>query len=182
MSDDRPTGAELARQALEEAKADARKRGAIPGRDRPGRTSRTRRTDNPDREDPAGANPTRPGGPRGGGSPTGRSGDPSPFGTAIRALLAERGWEHRAAVGGVFGRWPQIVGRELAEHTRPVEYTADGELIVAADSPAWATQLRLLAATLVRRLNEELGEGSVQKVKVRGPAGPRRRPGAWRAG
>jgi hypothetical protein len=41
--------------------------------------------------------------------------------------------------------------------------------------------LRLLAGTLVRRLNAELGEGTVQRVQVRGPAGPPRQPGAWRA-
>jgi hypothetical protein len=37
----------------------------------------------------------------------------------------------------------------------------------------------LLAGTLVRRLNSELGEGTVTKVKVRGPEQPRR-PGEWR--
>jgi predicted nucleic acid-binding Zn ribbon protein len=79
-------------------------------------------------------------------------------------------------VGSVFGRWAEIVGPELAEHTRP-ESLADGELIVTADSTAWATQVRLLAAHLVRRLNDELTDGSVQRVRVRGPAGPARPPG-----
>ena len=48
-------------------------------------------------------------------------------------------------------------------------------LTVRADSTAWATQLRLLASDLVRRLTEELGDGTVPRVMVRGP---RRRPGA----
>jgi len=51
---------------------------------------------------------------------------------------------------------------------------------VMADSTAWATQLRLLAAELVRKLNEELGDGAVRRVKVRGPGTQRRRPGEWR--
>lgn len=42
-------------------------------------------------------------------------------------------------------------------------------MLVVADSTAWATQLRLLASSLVRRLNEELGDGTVVRVKVRGP-------------
>jgi hypothetical protein len=37
----------------------------------------------------------------------------------------------------------------------------------------------LLAAVLVKRLNAELGDGSVRRVKVRGPAPPRQR-GGWR--
>ena len=78
----------------------------------------------------------------------------------------------------MFSNWAQIVGPDLAAHTRPDGF-ADGELAVAADSTAWATQVRLLASALVRRLNSELGEGTVRRVKVRGPAGPRQR-GGWR--
>jgi predicted nucleic acid-binding Zn ribbon protein len=81
-------------------------------------------------------------------------------------------------MGSVFGRWEEIVGRDLAAHTRP-DHFADGELAVTADSTAWATQVRLLAPALVARLNTELGDGTVRRVKVRGPAPPRQR-GAWR--
>jgi predicted nucleic acid-binding Zn ribbon protein len=152
------TGIELAREALAQAKADAVKRGTVPGR-------RGKRQN-------SGARGTRMREP-------GRGGDPQMFGAAIRDLLATRGWEQRAAVGGVFGNWPGIVGAELAEHTRPERFE-DGELTVAADSTTWATQLRLLSSTLVRRLNEELGHGTVRRVKVVGPASGPRRTGAWR--
>ncbi|PRX99579.1 DUF721 domain-containing protein [Allonocardiopsis opalescens] len=149
-------GIELARQALARAKADARERGAQPrasGRRRGGGAGRSRRA----------------------------AGDPQAFGAAIADLLASRGWNDRAAAQGVFGRWDGIVGAKVAEHTRPVSLD-DGVLVVAADSPAWATQVRLLAATLVRRLNEELGHGSVRSVTVRGPGRPRPQPGGRRAG
>jgi predicted nucleic acid-binding Zn ribbon protein len=156
-SEAKKQGIELAREALEQAKADARKRGSVPGSQS---GSQRRRASRPARE-------------------RGRSGDPRPFGAAIRDLLADRGWEQRAAVGGVFGNWSRIVGPDLAGHTTPERFE-DGELVVAADSTAWATQLRLLASTLVRRLNEELGDGTVRRVKVTGPAsGPPRR-GGWR--
>lgn len=106
--------------------------------------------------------------------------DPQPLGAAIRGLLADEGWQQQAAIGAAFGRWEQIVGPELAAHARPGGL-ADGELVIVADSTAWATQLRLLAATLVRRLSAELGDGTVRRVKVRGPSGPARPAGAWRA-
>ena len=83
------------------------------------------------------------------------------------------------ATGSVFGRWAQIVGPDLAAHTVP-----DGPGRRRADrdrrSTAWATQLRLLAAELVRKLNAELGDGTVRRVKVRGPGHQSRRPGEWR--
>jgi predicted nucleic acid-binding Zn ribbon protein len=105
--------------------------------------------------------------------------DPAPLGAAIDGLVTETGWELAVATGSVFGRWAQIVGPDLAAHTAP-ERLADGELVVTADSTAWATQLRLLAADLVRRLNAELGDGTVRRVSVRGPGAAGGRPGQWR--
>ena len=152
-----PVGrAQLAREALLSAKADAAARGNWPGRladgavaGQPGSAGRRRHRE-----------------------------DPEALSAAIGGLIDARGWRLAAAVGRVFGQWEHIVGPELAAHTRPDGF-ADGELTIAADSTAWATQVRLLAAALVRRLNAELGDGAVRRVKVRGPAGPRR-PGQWR--
>jgi predicted nucleic acid-binding Zn ribbon protein len=93
--------------------------------------------------------------------------------------VSETGWELAVATGSVFGRWAQIVGPDLAAHTAP-DGLAGGELTVIADSTAWATQLRLLAGELVRKLNAELGDGSVRRVNVRGPGAGPRRPGEWR--
>lgn len=163
-SDDAERRLASAREALADAIDDARSRGATPGASRSESNIPAERLRTP-----------RPPGRRG---QVGE--DPQPLGAAIRKLLAERGWQQRAAVGSAFGRWAEIVGPELAAHARP-EGLTDGELVVAADSTAWATQLRLLASTLVRRLNAELGEGTIKRVKVRGPAGPARPPGAWRA-
>ncbi len=105
--------------------------------------------------------------------------DPAPLDAAIDGLVADTGWELAVATGSVFGRWPQIVGRDLAAHTTP-DRLKDGELTVLVDSTAWATQLRLLAADLVRKLNAELGDGAVRRVKVLGPGAQPRRPGQWR--
>jgi predicted nucleic acid-binding Zn ribbon protein len=105
--------------------------------------------------------------------------DPQPLARAINGLLDAEGWTLAAATGSVFGRWAQIVGADLAAHTSPQSLT-DGELTVSADSTAWATQLRLLAAPLVRRLNAELGDGTVVRVKVTGPVTSTRKPGEWR--
>lgn len=155
------TPAQLAREALARAKAAARERGEAPAGGMQARA--------PARGGAAG---------QGGRSRRPRRDDPQPLTAAIRGLIGDQGWQTSAAIGSVFGRWPQIVGADLAAHTRPDRFT-DGELLVIADSTAWATQVRLLAGTLVRRLNSELGEGTVTRVKVRGPEQPRR-PGEWR--
>ncbi len=127
----------------------------------------------------AGRRGARRPGARPGFAPQPQRDEPQPLGSAINGLLAAEGWALAAATGSVFGRWAQIVGTDLAAHTTP-ESLSDGELTVSADSTAWATQVRLLAAQLVRRLNAELGDGTVLRVKVRGPVTSTRKPGEWR--
>jgi predicted nucleic acid-binding Zn ribbon protein len=102
--------------------------------------------------------------------------DPELFGQTVDRIVGERGWTTEVAVGGVMGRWAQIVGAEISAHVAPESFE-DGVLTVRADSTAWSTQVRLLAPTLLRRLAEELGEGVVERVAVGGPMGP-----SWRKG
>ncbi|WP_438948532.1 DUF721 domain-containing protein [Streptomyces atratus] len=156
-----PSGVDLARVALRAAKEQARARGAAAQQKKQAR---------------------RGGGLRSGARADGR--DPLPLGAAINRLITERGWETPAAVGGVMGRWPQIVGEDLANHCVPLRYDEDPDervLTVQCDSTAWATQLRLLAPQLVARLNADLGHGTVRLIKVLGPGGPQRRFGPLRA-
>jgi predicted nucleic acid-binding Zn ribbon protein len=169
-----PERARRAADALAAAKADARARGErAPAADFA--AERKARGGPPAPAAPARRQPGA-GGP--GSAGRGRREDPQPLQAAIDGLLDDQGWRTAAAVGSMFGRWEQIVGAALAAHTRPGGFT-DGELLVIADSTAWATQVRLLRAQLVRRLNSELGDGTVTAVKVRGPAPPRQR-GQWR--
>jgi predicted nucleic acid-binding Zn ribbon protein len=171
---DGPERARRAADALAAAKADARARGE---RTPEGHFGAERKA----RGDPAAPARRQPGArPPGGASRAGRTGreDPQPLRAAIDGLLDDQGWRAAAAVGSVFGRWEQIVGTALAAHTRPGGF-ADGELLVIADSTAWATQVRLLRPQLIQRLNSELGHGTVTGVRVRGPAPPRQR-GQWR--
>jgi predicted nucleic acid-binding Zn ribbon protein len=101
------------------------------------------------------------------------------FGAMIRRLVAERGWEETTTAAGVLANWELLVGPEIADHCRPQSLT-DGELVLVAESSAWATQLRLMTRTLQSRLADQVGPGVVQKIVVRGPAqadwrkGPRR--------
>jgi predicted nucleic acid-binding Zn ribbon protein len=161
-------------EALAAVKADARARGDLPAglQSPPG----PGQTDEAERSGVGSAAKADSPGRGARGRP--RQEDPQLLASAIGGLLDTRGWQQQAAMGSVFGRWAEIVGHDLAAHTRPDSF-ADGELAVAADSTAWATQVRLLAPMLVKRLNAELGDGSVRRVKVRGPAPPRRR-GGWR--
>ncbi|HEX2773692.1 MAG TPA: DciA family protein [Micromonosporaceae bacterium] len=120
--------------------------------------------------------------PRGYSGPGPDPRDPQPIGSVLDRLIKARGWQRPAAEATVFGAWERVVGPDVAQHSRPVKLQ-DGELTVEAESTAWATQLRLLAASLLRRIAAEVGHNVVRKLHVHGPAapswarGPRRVPG-----
>jgi predicted nucleic acid-binding Zn ribbon protein len=104
-----------------------------------------------------------------GSRPDGR--DPALVGDVLDSVIERSGWESDIAVRSMFARWTELVGPEVAQHCQPTGF-ADGVLKVRADSTAWATQLKLLAASVVRRLNDELGHGSVAVIDVAGPEAP----------
>jgi predicted nucleic acid-binding Zn ribbon protein len=122
-----------------------------------------------------GKKPRRPGTARvSGAHPDDR--DPQLLDSAVSRLVDDHGWDLDLRVHGVFGRWQELVGVEVAQHCTPESF-ADGKLVVRTDSTAWATQLRLLAPTIVRRLNEDLGHGTVALIDVLGPHLP-----SWKKG
>lgn len=154
-----PSGVDMARVALRAAKEQAKARGAAAQERKQAR---------------------RGGGLRSSARRDGR--DPVSLGSAVNGLITERGWEAPAAVGGVLGRWPQLVGPQVAQHCEPQHYDEEERVLtVRCDSTSWATQLRLLAPRLVARLNEDLGQGVVRAIKVQGPQAPVSRSGPLRA-
>ena len=97
--------------------------------------------------------------------------DPSLLGDQLDRLLLDRGWNIDVAIGSVMGRWPAIVGNEVATHCTPVTFS-DGVLTVRAESTAWATQLRLMSSTILARLETEVGKNAVTELRVQGPNAP----------
>jgi predicted nucleic acid-binding Zn ribbon protein len=142
------TGPELARAVLDAAKA--------------------RRAATPPAKRKSGSNAGRL---RGYSGPGPDPRDPQLLGAVLAKLVEARGWERPAAEATVFGDWPKVVGAEVASHCRPVKL-ADGELTIEAESTAWATQLRLLAARLLAQIAAKVGHNVVTKLYIHGPAAP----------
>jgi predicted nucleic acid-binding Zn ribbon protein len=145
-----PSGPDLARAALARAKARASEKGLTP------RRAPRRR-------------PVAPG-------PARDARDPELFGAAINRLILDRGWEATTTSARVMGEWDRLVGPEIADHCRPTSLV-DGELVLVAESSAWATQLRLMSRALLRTLAGQVGPEVVRSVVVRGPVQP-----DWRKG
>jgi predicted nucleic acid-binding Zn ribbon protein len=153
-------GIDLVRRTLEEARAAARAQGKDAGRGHavppsPRRVAGQRRSWS-------------------GPGPDVR--DPQPLGRLARDLAKKRGWSAQVAEGMVLGNWPAVVGHQIADHAVPTTLH-DGVLNVAAESTAWATQLRMIQSQLLAKIAAAVGNGVVTSLKITGPTAP-----SWRKG
>ncbi len=152
-------GMDLVRRTLEEARGAARSQGKNVGR---GRTSPTVRRIAGRRRTWSGPGPDVR--------------DPQTLAAATQDLARARGWSVRVAEGTVLGQWQTVVGEHICAHATPTALR-DGVLSVAAESTAWATQLRMVQAQLLAKIAAAVGDGVVTSLKIVGPVAP-----SWRKG
>jgi predicted nucleic acid-binding Zn ribbon protein len=69
-----------------------------------------------------------------------------------------------AAVAWLSGVWPQVVGRTIAAHTRPVRCAA-GCLEIAADGKPWRIQLETMSNEFCAQVNRNWGGTLVREIK-----------------
>ncbi len=152
-----PRGADLAREALAQARDRTAARRAAQGRS----SVVGRRT---------GGQRRRWSGP----GPDAR--DPKPFGALAQQWVKKSGSAEDLARATVLARWPEIVGADLAAHCAPMTLV-DGRLTIQAESTAWATQIRLLTPTILGKVVAAVGPNVVRQVRATGPTTP-----SWRFG
>jgi len=104
--------------------------------------------------------------------------DPAPIGAILGKALPELGWVAPLAQARLMGQWESVVGPEIAARCQPVALV-DGELKITAESTAWATQLRLMAPQLLRKITAGLPAGMVRRLVITGPAAPSWKRGPW---
>lgn len=145
MTDQEPSGVDLARVALAQQRAAAPSRpAAAPQQRRPPAATRRRGADG---RDPIGA------------------------GTAIARFIQDRGWSTATAGGSILDRWgtiaPELAGKVFAEHFDP----ETGILHLRPHVDAYGTHLRLREREVVDRINEAVGGTTVRGLRIL-PTGP----------
>ncbi|MGC2997168.1 DciA family protein [Streptomyces sp. G35A] len=139
-----PSGVDLARVALHAAREAARKRG-----DTQARTPRRHLDQRGVKRD-------------------GR--EPNGLAAVLQGLMAERAWAIPAAGGSVLDQWPSIaasISPQLPDHVSAVAFHPEtGQLDLRPDSPAYATQLRLITARIIAAANSAVGTDAVRAVRV----------------
>jgi predicted nucleic acid-binding Zn ribbon protein len=91
---------------------------------------------------------------------------PQRLGRALDRLMGTLRAPSVDVLDTVFNRWAEIVGEDVAAHSRPL--SIDGEtLVIVASDPTWASELRWLENEVLSRLTEVSGSDRVSKVNVR---------------
>lgn len=169
MADDRgvdplagKSGYDMARAALEEARAAARAAGKPVGMGRSAPIRSRRTSGDRSRRRWSGSGPD----PR----------DPQPFGLMVGKVAKQHGWQPKISEGTLFGMWPSIVGDDIASHADPTRL--EGTVLhVRAESTAWATQLRYMQGQIIAKIAKVIGHGMVTSLRITGPQAP-----SWRKG
>jgi predicted nucleic acid-binding Zn ribbon protein len=109
--------------------------------------------------------------------------EPRPVADSLDGVT--RGWGAPRAqlVAAVFTHWEHLVGPDIAAHAEP-RSLRDGVLVVAADQPAWAAQLRYMTADLLARIRSETATQEITEIQIRvgGPAASEGRDPGRRSG
>jgi predicted nucleic acid-binding Zn ribbon protein len=89
-----------------------------------------------------------------------------PVGESLAGLAKRLGAPPPALLTAVFAGWEDLVGPAIAAHAKPLSVSGR-VLVIGADHPGWATQLRYLSADLLRRLADGAGPGQIERVEIR---------------
>ncbi|WP_331725007.1 DciA family protein [Streptomyces sp. NBC_00040] len=96
--------------------------------------------------------------------------EPTGFAAVLQGLMADRAWDISAAGGSILDQWPAIAAAlspKLAAHVQAVTFHAEtGQLDLRPDSPAYATQLRLITSRIVAAANDAVGTQAVRTILV----------------
>ena len=98
--------------------------------------------------------------------------EPVPISSSLDRIMKSLRGTDRLQVGGLFSRWDDAVGPQISGHVTPIKLD-NGVLLVEADQPAWATQVKFLSDTIISRLHE-VARVEVDRVEVRVKSARRR--------
>jgi predicted nucleic acid-binding Zn ribbon protein len=109
-------------------------------------------------------------------TPREKIGDPQSLSSVLSELVTVRDWRQGIAEGSLFTEWVTVVGSDVGSHSTPISLV-DGVLTVQASSTAWATQLTLMASTLLKTISNSAPGALVEEIMVLPPGAP-----SWKKG
>lgn len=89
-----------------------------------------------------------------------------PIGRDLEDLLARLGMPAAVDLTGLVADWEEVAGEPFAGMAEPVGFK-DHELVLEVKDGSAASLLKYRLGSLLDRLEEHLGEGTVDRIKIR---------------
>ncbi len=97
--------------------------------------------------------------------------DPKKLAFLLQKDKLEKNWQQQLDVALLKAKWSQVVGKNIAANTEIVDFKNE-TLVIQTKSVAWETQLRALFGQLEKKIVQEVGEGTIKKIIIKGPHRP----------
>lgn len=94
--------------------------------------------------------------------------DPQDVGSLFASIATQGKWTSHLKIAQMQNHWDQVVGRENALHSYPVDLR-DGVLTIRCDSPAWTTAMMYMIPLLTDTIRKKLEGLTINEVRVTGP-------------
>ena len=108
--------------------------------------------------------------------PFGPGRDPKTAASGIDDVLNSFGWQNQIAQAELFAKWGEVVGDLNAANSTPENLTR-GTLTVRCKSTAWATQLKLMHAEILSKVQSQFASLEIENIRFTGPQAP-----SWKKG
>ncbi len=86
--------------------------------------------------------------------------------TVLPSVLKQVDHTPKADESVIFAAWRRAAGEPLSRRAVPVSY-ADKKLTVAVEDKTWQKHMQDLAPQLVARVNEAVGQGTVEYIEFK---------------
>ncbi len=73
---------------------------------------------------------------------------------------------HKLRRFSLFNHWPEIVGKEISDKTKP-EKIFKGILYISVENPTWASELTMMSGTLIAKINTYIGEEIINQLRFK---------------
>ena len=96
--------------------------------------------------------------------------DLTPFRTSLEEVFRKLGMSDPMAMARIAAGWDELAGTPWSGRSRPL-FIQGKTLVVEAGAPSMVAFLRYGSSDLVAAISRALGEGVIDKIEVRAPAG-----------
>lgn len=84
----------------------------------------------------------------------------------LNRYISEKDIEGKLKKFNIFNHWPEIVGKEIGNKTRP-QKIFKGILYILVSSPTWANELDMMSTQLIEKINRYIGEPVIKDLRFR---------------